>query len=308
MIDSPAFSPNEGSGPGVSRETPQAPAPTAALDVSRETSPTPASSIIIAVINQKGGVGKTTSAVNLSASLALKGYRALLLDLDPQGNAATSLGIDRYAEGIATSHDLLLSPQDHPQPVSLGTNKPDLYPGSVSLIRADIDLLALGERRDFVLRDALASLAPAEPYDFIIIDSPPSLGILTLNILIASHHVLIPIQCEYLALEGLTMLLETLEEIRRAHNPALSVLGCLITMSDLRTNLSQQVVADVRTHLGERVFNTMIPRTVRLSECPSHGQSIFDYDRWGAGARSYDALTREILTRLGLPEKKRSAS
>jgi chromosome partitioning protein len=270
--------------------------------VSRETSDGPPAPVVIAIINQKGGVGKTTTAVNVAAGLALRGYDTLLIDLDPQGNAAISLGVDRYAEGIGTAHDILLPPHRAAPPLVLGHNKPHVYPGNVSLIRADLDLLNLGEARDHALRDGLAALP--QTYDFIILDAPPSLGILTLNILIASSHVLIPIQCEYLALEGLTMLLDTLGEIQKTHHPTLQILGCLITMSDLRTNLSQQVVADVRTHLGDRVFDTMIPRTVRLSECPSHGQSIFDYDRWGAGARSYDALTGEILRRLGKPAKK----
>lgn len=245
-------------------------------------------------------MGKTTTAVNLAVALAHHGKKTLLIDLDPQGNAATSLGIDRYAEGVSTSHELLLNPQSITPPLALGDRMPDVYPGNVSLIRADIDLLGRGEDRHRVLADAVATI-PSGPYDAILFDSPPSLGILTLNILIASHHVLIPIQCEYLALEGLSMLLDTLQEIRETHNTALSILGCLITMSDLRTNLSQQVVADVRAHLGDLVFDTMIPRTIRLSECPSHGLSIFQYDRWGAGARAYNSLAEEVAARIEPP-------
>ncbi len=265
--------------------------------VSRETS----GCHIIAVINQKGGVGKTTTAVNLAADLASRNYRTLLIDLDPQGNAATSLGADRYQEGKTTSYDLLFNKPDKLETIRHEKSGLDLLIGNVGLIRADLDLLNLGEKRDTALRDAL--LPHTGRYDFIIIDSPPSLGILTLNILISSKSVVIPIQGEYLALEGLSMLLETLGEITTTHNPSLEVLGCLVTMTDLRTNLAQQVVADVRTHLGDRVFSTIIPRTVRLSECPSHGQTIFEYDRWGAGARSYVALTDEVLDRISLPRK-----
>ncbi len=288
----------------VSRETlPVAEPSGSPKNVSRETNSSaspPGQAHIIAVINQKGGVGKTTSAVNLASDLASRDYRTLLIDLDPQGNAATSLGVDRFAENVKSSEELLFHPDDQREPFRIGHKQPDLIPGHVGLIRADIDLYAKGEQRDFVLRKSLEPLKSA--YDFIIIDSPPSLGILTLNILIAANWVVIPIQCEYLALEGLSMLLDTLGELTKTHNPALKILGCLVTMTDLRTNLSQQVVADVRTHLGNQVFETMIPRTIRLSECPSHGKTIFQYDRWGAGARSYEALTNEVLQRLGLPK------
>ncbi len=281
----------------VSRETsPENPPP----NVSRETS----GCHVIAVINQKGGVGKTTTSVNLAADLAGRNYRTLLIDLDPQGNAATSIGADRYQEGKTTSYDLLFGSPEKLETILHEKSGLNLLIGNVSLIRADLDLLKLGEKRDTALRD---SLRPhLHNYDFVIIDSPPSLGILTLNILIASHSVVIPIQGEYLALEGLSMLLDTLGEITTTHNPGLEVLGCLVTMIDLRTNLAQQVVADVRSHLGDRVFQTLIPRTVRLSECPSHGQTIFEYDRWGAGARAYDALTNEVLERLSMPKKNES--
>lgn len=256
---------------------------------------------IIAVSNQKGGVGKTTTAVTLAFDLAQRGLKTLLVDLDPQGNAATALGIDRYDDEIRTTYDLLFGQHKELSPISVGTSgKLFLYPGNIGLIRADVDLLGLGDGRHLALSNALDSIAG--DYEFIIIDSPPSLGILSVNILVASTHVLIPIQCEYLALEGLSMLLETLEEIGAEHNPNLKVLGCLITMSDLRTNLSQQVVSDVREHLKEKVFDTMIPRTIRLSECPSHGQTILQYDKWGAGARAYEALTTEVLHRID-PER-----
>lgn len=277
---------------------------TAGGDVSRETSnPSPAGRpIVLAVINQKGGVGKTTTAVSLAADLTQRGYRTLLLDLDPQGNATTALGVDLYTDRAASAYDLLFG--DGPAPPALpgDAQRPDLYPGQIGLIRADIDLLALGDERDRQLQRRLAQL-PKDTYDFLVIDSPPSLGILTLNILIASHGVIVPVQCEYLALEGLSMLLDTLEEIRSTHHPALRILGTVITMTDLRTNLSQQVITDVRQHLGDLVFDSMIPRTIRLSECPSHGKTIFQYDRWGAGARAYESLAGEVVARLGLPAR-----
>ncbi|MBI5155234.1 ParA family protein [Candidatus Poribacteria bacterium] len=261
--------------------------------VSHETVDAPCQ--VIAVINQKGGVGKTTTAVNLAADLAARGHRTLVIDLDPQGNASTALGVDRFAEGISTAYDLLFPADGATQALVLGPKRPDVIPGNVSLVRADLDLLALGEQRHSLLRKAIEPLLPR--YDYILIDTPPSLGMLTLNILIASHSALIPVQCEYLALEGLTMLLETIEEIRQSHNPGLAILGCLVTMTDLRTNLAQQVVADIREHLGDLVFDSMVPRTVRLSECPSHGKTIFEYDRWGAGSRAYESLTTEVLSR-----------
>lgn len=274
-------------------------------DVSRETSPPSPTErpIVLAVINQKGGVGKTTTAVSLAADLTQRGYRTLLLDLDPQGNATTALGVDLYTDRAASAYDLLFGNGPAPPALPGDSQRPDLYPGQIGLIRADIDLLGLGDERDRQLQRRLAQL-PQGHYDFLVIDSPPSLGILTLNILIASHAVVVPVQCEYLALEGLSMLLDTLEEIRASHHPALRVLGTVITMTDLRTNLSQQVITDVRQHLGELVFDSMIPRTIRLSECPSHGKTIFQYDRWGAGARAYESLAGEVVARLGLPGRK----
>ncbi|MEQ8821310.1 MAG: ParA family protein [Sumerlaeia bacterium] len=271
--------------------------PSRSPSVSRET---PSGPVRLAIINQKGGVGKTTSAVSLAADLSERGYRTLLVDMDPQGNASTALGVDRHAEDTPTAYDLMFEDDARPDPLDLGPDRPFLYAANSAFVRADLDLIALGEeRRNFVLRDALAE--KAAHFDFVLYDAPPSLSLLTINILIASDGVIVPVQCEYLALEGLITLMGTLEEIRREHHPALRTLGCVITMADMRTNLSQQIVADMRDNLGAQVFQAMIPRSVRLAECPSHGQTIFEYERWGAGARSYRALCSEILERLGKP-------
>lgn len=264
-------------------------------DVSRETPPPRR----IAVINQKGGVGKTTTAVNLSHGLALLGRKVLLIDLDPQGNATTAIGVEKYTTN-PSSYEILFSNGTIPKWTPTLYPNLDIYPANISLVRAELDLVRLQDKRDTTLRDSLAN--SAFPHDVVIIDAPPSLGLLTLNILIACDYVLVPVQCEYLALEGLTMLLETLEEIRSSHNPDLTLLGCVLTMVDLRTNLSQQVIKDMRTHLGEQVMRTLIPRTVRLSECPSHGKTIFEYERWGPGARAYESLSREVDERLAALE------
>ncbi len=266
-------------------------------DVSRETEGGSRAKIPhVAVINQKGGVGKTTTAVSLSHGLVLHGKRVLLIDLDPQGNATTALGVEKYTTR-ASSYELLhVGEGEVPEWTTTRYEGLDLYPANISLIRAEMDLLQMDEKRDIALKRALCR--PGLPHDVVIIDSPPSLGVLTLNILIASTHVLVPVQCEYLALEGLTMLLDTLDEIRGEHNPNLQMLGCLLTMVDLRTNLSQQIIKEMRQHLGDQVMNTLIPRTVRLSECPSHGKSIFEYERWGTGSRAYESFCTEVMDRL----------
>ncbi len=266
--------------------------------VSRETRPPTR----IAIINQKGGVGKTTTAVSLAHGLALQGKRVLLFDLDPQGNATTALGVEKYTSN-PSGYDFLFSSGALPGWTSTQYENLDVYPANVSLIRAEIDLLSLGSDRDFALRNAFGRAHL--PHDLVLIDSPPSLGVLTLNILACADHVLVPVQTEYLALEGLTMLLDTVGEIRTSRNPALHLLGCVLTMVDMRTNLCQQVIQEMRGHLGQRVMDTAIPRTVRLSECPSHGRTIFDYDRWGTGARAYESLCREVLQRLDAYDARR---
>ncbi|HNM45764.1 MAG TPA: ParA family protein [Candidatus Sumerlaeota bacterium] len=267
--------------------------------VSRETPRPPR----IAIINQKGGVGKTTTAVNLAHGLAIQGKRILLLDMDAQGNATTALGIEKYTTNAST-HDFLFGNAGAEAYTKSKYEGLDVYPANVSLIRAELELLRLGDDRDRQLKQRLDSANL--PHDFVIIDAPPSLGILTLNILIACDYVLVPVQCEYLALEGLTMLIETIEEIRNNHDVDLSILGCLLTMVDLRTNLSQQIIKDMRTHLGDQVMKTLIPRTVRLSECPSHGKTIFEYERWGPGARAYEALCKEFLERISLARDRKA--
>lgn len=264
-------------------------------NVSRETLPEPAR---IAIINQKGGVGKTTTAVSLGHGLALQGKSVLLFDLDPQGNATACLGVEKFTTN-PSSHDFLLTSdeQETPPPTITSYGGLHLYPANISLISAEMELMNRGkERMTHALREALER-APLH-HDIVLFDAPPSLGLITLNLLVAADYVIVPVQCEYLALEGLSMLLDTLEELRQGHNPSLELLGCVLTMADLRTNLTQEVIRDMRSNLNERVMETLIPRTVRLSECPSHGRTIFDYERWGVGSRAYEAFTREVLRRL----------
>jgi chromosome partitioning protein len=249
---------------------------------------------IIAIANQKGGVGKTTTAVNVSGEFARRGLRTLLIDSDPQGNATTSLGLRKQDLG-ATTYDLLLHHQSAERIlVPTGRDRLDLIPADQELAGAEIELTHVAQR-EFRLRDVLHDVR--ERYDRIVIDCPPSLGLLTLNALCAADSVLIPLQCEYLALEGLAQLKGTLDRIRDGMNPTLRIHGVVMTMYDGRTNLAQQVVDEVQRHFPRLICRTLIPRSIRLSEAPSHGRLIMEYDPHGRSAQAYAALTDELLQR-----------
>ncbi|HLG71829.1 MAG TPA: ParA family protein [Chloroflexota bacterium] len=247
-----------------------------------------------ALANQKGGVGKTTTAISLGAFLAAKGERVLLVDVDPQANATSGLGFDKWHLEKST-YDVLLTESDAAGAVIQTSRRGlELLPASPHLAAAEVELAA-SEGRELVLRTALEPLS--DSYDFMLLDCPPSLGLLTINALAAATDLIVPVQCEYLALEGLSLLLDTVGRVRDALNPDLRVFGILMTMFDPRTNLSEQVVQEVRQHYPESVFRTVIPRNVRLSEAPSYGVSILDYDAASRGALSYDALADEALER-----------
>ena len=220
---------------------------------------------ILAVVNQKGGVGKTTTVVNLAAALAELGKSTLVIDMDPQAHATLHLGLE-------------------------------IVPASPDLSGAEIELVAM-EHREFRLREAVVRHVAASPYDYILIDCPPSLGLLTLNALVAADAVLVPLQCEFYALEGLSQLIRTVERVRKALNPGLEIQGVVLTMFDRRNNLSEQVAADVRGHFGDVVYRTVIPRNVRISEAPSYGKPVIVYDLSCSGARAYLDLAREVLQR-----------
>lgn len=252
--------------------------------------------IRIAVANQKGGVGKTTTAINLSTALAAIGWRVLLVDLDPQGNASTGLGIGR-AQRERSSYDVLIG-QATAVEAAVATRVPrlDVLPATVDLSGAEVEMVGL-EDRAHRLDKALSAAAPGR-WDICLIDCPPSLGLLTVNALVAARHLLVPLQCEFFALEGLSQLLQTVERIRAALNPELSILGIALTMFDRRNNLSQAVAEDVRACLGAAVFDTVVPRNVRLSEAPSHGLPALIYDLKCPGSEAYVRLARELIGRL----------
>ena len=248
---------------------------------------------IIAVTNQKGGVGKTTTAVNLSACLALLGKKVLMVDIDPQRNATSGLGVEPN-EGAPTVYDLLLDEAADPAQAILPTETEGLFaiPGSIELSGAEIELVDVPER-EYLLKKMLAKLQ--EQFDYIFIDCPPSLSLLTLNALTAADSMLVPIQCEYYALEGVGQLMNTLMLVRKRLNPNLQVEGVVLTMYDSRTNLSEQVAEEVRRYFREHLFKTTIPRNVRLSEAPSHAQPIHLYDPRCSGAQAYLELAKELL-------------
>ncbi len=247
-------------------------------------------SSIIAVLNQKGGVGKTTTAINVCAYLAKAGKSVLLVDLDPQGNASSGLGLDKQALDT-TVYEVLFKEVETAAAIQ-ETHISGLYllPANAGLAAAEVDL-ASENRREYRLKEALAGLT----YDYILIDCPPALGLLSINALTAANEVLIPVQAEYYALEGLGQLLEVVQRVRGGLNPHLNLMGVVITMHDSRTSLGEQVVAEVHKHFGDKLFTTMIPRNVRLAEAPSYGKSIAEHDKWSKGARAYKQLTKEIM-------------
>lgn len=258
------------------------------------TSKTPVYQRILAISNQKGGVGKTTTAVNLATAIAAVNKKVLVIDLDPQGNASTSLGIDQKHRAVNTYH--VLTGEAPLSAAIVPTAVPGLFmvPSGVDLAAAEIELIDL-EDRQARLKNALAE--QAQDFDFILIDCPPSLGLLTLNALVAAHAVMVPLQAEFLALEGISHLAKTIERVRKAFNPTLVIQGIVLTMVDTRNKLSEMVESDVRGYYGDKVYRTTIPRNVRISEAPSYGKPVLLYDFASKGARAYLDLAGEVLKR-----------
>ncbi|MEY4989360.1 MAG: hypothetical protein RI933_993 [Actinomycetota bacterium] len=269
--------------------------------VSAAKAPAPAQTRIISVSNQKGGVGKTTSTVNLAAALASKGLRVLVIDLDPQGNASTALGID-HREGVVGIYEVLIEGASLESVAQPSPENPNLFvvPATIDLAGAEIEIVTSIERQNWhaLLKNALdAFIRDGNQPDYVLIDCPPSLGLLTVNAFVAANEVLLPIQCEYYALEGLSQLLKNIERIQAALNPALRLSTILLTMFDARTRLAGQVVDDVRAHFPQQTLNTVIPRNVRVSEAPSFGKTVITHDPTSIGAISYLEAAIEIAQR-----------
>ncbi|MEP0321581.1 ParA family protein [Bauldia litoralis] len=261
----------------------------------------PISPRVIALANQKGGVGKTTTAINLGTALAAIGEEVLIVDLDPQGNASTGLGIDRKSRELST-YDLLLGEATLAE-VAMTTAVPrvSVAPSTLDLLGVELEISAATDRA-FRLRNALASASERDSsrtrnYTYVLVDCPPSLNLLTINGMAAAHSVLVPLQCEFFALEGLSQLLQTVEQVKHALNPELSIHGIVLTMFDSRNSLSGQVAADVRANMGAAVYETVIPRNVRVSEAPSHGKPVLLYDFKSTGSQAYLRLAAEIIQR-----------
>lgn len=267
----------------------------------REASwPLPFGTRTVTIVNQKGGVGKTTTAVNMASALARSGARVLVIDLDPQGNASTALGVEHSAE-VPGSYEVVLGERAIAEVMAQSTDVDTLWcvPATINLAGAEVELVGM-DRREFQLSDALSRLhddTRVEPFHYVFIDCPPSLGVLTINALAAATEVLIPIQCEYYALEGLSQLVGTIDRIQRNLNPKLGFSTIVLTMFDQRTNLAQQVADDVRAHFPRHVLQAVIPRSVRVSEAPSYGQSVIAYDPQSMGALAYAEAALEFAKR-----------
>lgn len=253
---------------------------------------------IVAVANQKGGVGKTTTAINVASFMAKFGHKVLLVDLDPQGNSTSGLSVNKTALQ-QTTYDLIVN-NSPLQQVVVKTQIEGLHlvPTNSELAAAEVEISAI-RGREMILKKALASA----DYDLVLIDCPPSLGLLTLNAFVASDQVLIPVQSEYYALEGLSELLNTIKRVRAALNPKISILGVVVTMHNKRTSLGEQVLRELQKHFAGKLFDTVVPRNIRLAEAPSHGRPIFEYDRFSKGAQAYKSLAKEVEKRLGYAKK-----